>query len=69
MVLSDDKCRWKDSCVRSQESLKAKLEKLNKEIHTWRLKVTGTKDETGGLMLDERKSKSLYSRLENLLSE
>jgi hypothetical protein len=49
--------------------LKAKIERLNKEIHAWRLKATGTKEDLNPLIVDERKSKSLYIKLENLLSE
>lgn len=48
--------RWKDSCVRGQENLKGKVEKLNKEVHANRAKITVTKEE-GILNLDERKSK------------
>ena len=31
--------KWRDSCVRGQEVLKAKIEKLSKDCHILRVKV------------------------------
>jgi hypothetical protein len=31
--------KWRDSCVKTQESLKVKVEKLSKDVHNLRAKI------------------------------
>jgi archaellum component FlaC len=59
--------KWRDSCVRGQESLKNKVERFEKEIAGMRSKY-GTTQATGN-MVEESKCRELQGRLEAIVSE
>ena len=63
--------KWRDSCVRTQEVVKGKIEKLDKESHQIRSKITEKKAtyETGLSSIDDNKNKDMFSRIESNVTE
>ena len=57
--------KWRDSCVRTQDCCRSKLEKLHREMHTFRNKISAATPT--GLLPDEKKLKLLKDQLEQLL--
>jgi len=60
--------KWRDSCVRTQDSVKVKLEKLHREIHQQRIKLTQSAGEVPQ-NIDDQKVKDLQEMLESLMQE
>ncbi len=60
--------RWRDSCKRTEDSLKNKIDKFDKEISAAKLKQQNSQL-SPSQSTDEQKSKELFKRLESIISE
>ena len=60
--------KWRDSCLRSQESLRSKVEKFDREVTSAKQKY-GTMSPTSSFQMDEPACKELFRRLESAVSE
>jgi len=59
--------KWRDSCSRSQESLRSKIDKFEKEITS--IKQRYSSNSPVSSILEESVSKDLFRRLESAVSE
>ena len=60
--------KWRDSCIRNQESLKGKIERLDKEIMNVKARLQEKRLQDAGT-IDESKTKEQYVKIENSVSE
>ena len=60
--------KWRDSCLRSQENLRSKVEKFDREVTSAKQKY-GTMSPTSSFQMDEPACKELFRRLESAVSE
>ena len=61
--------KWRDSCIRGQESLKNKVERFEKEIQSVKAKSITQITSSQGDLVDEVKVKEVNKRLQNNISE
>jgi len=61
--------KWRDSCKRSEESLKAKVEKFDKDVTSAKAKYGNVPVPASSNGSDEIKCKELLKKLENIMSE
>lgn len=60
--------KWRDSCIRGNDSLRVKFEKLEKDFSNLRSKVLDRRQTDQG-SLDEQKHKSLFKKIESVVNE
>lgn len=59
--------KWRDSCVRSNDSLRAKFERADKDFQVAKTKLIDKKIDSSNI--NEDKSKDLYKRMESMAQD
>ena len=60
--------KWRDSCIRGNDSLKVKFDKLEKDFTNLRSKVLDRR-QSDQASLDEQRHKSLFKKIESVVNE